>query len=315
MSELITLGETMVAFTPNSRGALRYVPSFCARIAGAESNVAIGISKLGHSASWISRLGKDEFGQLILNATRAEGVNCDSVIFDDSHRTGIMFKELGAHETKVYYYRENSAASCLCPEDLNEEDFKKAKILHLSGITPVLSKSCLDTVDYAIDLAKKHNLKLSFDPNIRKKLWGKTDYESLIRNITLASDIVLLGLDEAEILFKTRDADKIFDTVLHNNPNAYVAIKDGAKGSIVASCYKRKVLPPHPCRCIEPIGAGDAFSAGFLAGILEGKDIVACGQMGNIAGALATETEGDIEGYPSKEKMYTELNGSTEIYR
>lgn len=315
MSELITLGETMVAFTPNARGALRYVPSFHARIAGAESNVAIGISKLGHSASWISRLGNDEFGQLILNATRAEGVDCTSVIFDDCHRTGIMFKEMGANETKVYYYRENSAASHLCPEDLNEENFKNARILHLTGITPVLSRSCLDTVHHAVDLAKKTNLKLSFDPNIRKKLWGKADYESLIREITLASDIVLLGLDEAEILFKTRDADKIFDIVLTNNPHTYIAIKDGAKGSIVANSHTRKVLPPHPCRCIEPIGAGDAFSAGFLAGILEGKDIVKCGRMGNIAGALATETEGDIEGYPSKQKMYAELNGSLEIYR
>lgn len=315
MSELITLGETMVAFTPSAKGALRYIPSFSARIAGAESNVAIGLSKLGHSASWISRLGKDEFGQLILNATRAEGVDCSSVVYDKNHRSGVMFKEMGAHETKVYYYRENSAASHMCPEDLNETDFKNAKIVHLTGITPVLSKSCEQTVQKAIELVKKHQLKLSFDPNIRKKLWRDKNFEPLIREITLASDVILLGLDEAEVLFQTKDSDKIFDILLNNNPNAFIAIKDGARGSKVANSKTRKELPPHPCRRVEPIGAGDAYSAGFLAGVLEEKDIVTCGQMGNIAGALATETEGDIEGYPSREKMEIELNGSAEIFR
>lgn len=315
MSELITLGETMVAFTPSAKGALRYIPSFSARIAGAESNVAIGLSKLGHSASWLSRLGNDEFGQLILNATRAEGVDCSSVIYDKNHRTGVMFKEMGANETKVYYYRENSAASHMCPEDLHESDFKNAKIVHLTGITPVLSKSCEQTIQKAVELAKQYKLKLSFDPNIRKKLWRDNNYEPLIREITLASDIILLGLDEAEVLFQTTNSDKIFDILLNHNPNAYIAIKDGARGSKVANSQTRKELPPHPCHCVEPIGAGDAFSAGFLAGVLEEKDIVTCGQMGNIAGALATETEGDIEGYPSKEKMEIELSGSSEIYR
>ena len=114
MPQLITIGETMAAFTPDSVGALRYVQNFGIRTAGAESNVAVGLAKLGLEAAWVSRLGTDEFGCFIRNQLRAEGVDCSRVIYDPDHRTGIMFKETGVGETKVFYYRENSAASHLC---------------------------------------------------------------------------------------------------------------------------------------------------------------------------------------------------------
>ena len=113
MPKLITIGETMAAFTPDAPGPLRYVTGFGIRTAGAESNVAVGLAKLGVEAAWLSRLGKDEFGVFIRNQLRAEGVDCSRVIFDPDHRTGIMFKETGVGETKVFYYRENSAASHL----------------------------------------------------------------------------------------------------------------------------------------------------------------------------------------------------------
>ena len=143
MPQLITIGETMAAFTPDSVGALRYVQNFGIRTAGAESNVAVGLAKLGLEAAWVSRLGTDEFGCFIRNQLRAEGVDCSRVIYDPDHRTGIMFKETGVGETKVFYYRENSAASHLCPEDVTPALLDGVKVLHMSGITPVLSESCL----------------------------------------------------------------------------------------------------------------------------------------------------------------------------
>lgn len=143
MPQLITIGETMAAFTPNTPGPLRYVQGFGIRTAGAESNVAVGLAKLGLNAAWISRLGDDEFGRFIRNQLRAEGVDCSHVIFDPDHRTGVMFKETGVGETKVFYYRENSAASHLSPEDLSPALFEGVRMVHLSGITPVLSESCL----------------------------------------------------------------------------------------------------------------------------------------------------------------------------
>lgn len=176
MPQLITIGETMAAFTPDSVGALRYVQNFGIRTAGAESNVAVGLAKLGLEAAWVSRLGTDEFGYFIRNQLRAEGVDCSRVIYDPDHRTGIMFKETSVGETKVFYYRENSAASHLCPEDVTPALLDGVKILHMSGITPVLSESCLEMTKAAFALAKEKGVAISFDPNIRRKLWQGQDY-------------------------------------------------------------------------------------------------------------------------------------------
>lgn len=155
MAKVVALGETMAALTPGSSGALRYVTDYRIRIAGAESNVAVGLSKLGIETAWISRVGEDELGYFVRNQIRSEGVDCREVIFDPEHRTGLMLKETGALETKVFYYRENSAASHLSPKDLKEEMLQQAELLYLTGITPVLSESCERTVREAIPLRKK----------------------------------------------------------------------------------------------------------------------------------------------------------------
>lgn len=320
MPQVITLGETMAVFTPCASGPLRYISEYRLRIAGAESNTAIGLEKLGVSTAWLSRLGADEFGRFVCSQIRAEGVDCRSVVFDETHRTGLMVKELGAGETRVYYYRENSAASFMQPQDLSKELFagteaEKPRILHLTGITPVLSESCRQTVLAAVRLAKRHGLLVSFDPNIRKKLWGNTDYSPLLREITLQSEIVLLGLDEAEVLFGLREPDAIFDRLFAGGCAQYAAIKNGAHGAWAASAGQRIQLPPHPCRCIEPIGAGDGFNAGFLAGILQAGDLETAGRMGCVCGALATQTPGDIEGYPDAAQLRAALGQSRTVYR
>lgn len=315
MPQLITIGETMAAFTPNTPGPLRYVQGFGIRTAGAESNVAVGLAKLGLNAAWISRLGDDEFGRFIRNQLRAEGVDCSHVIFDPDHRTGVMFKETGVGETKVFYYRENSAASHLSPEDLSPALFEGVRMVHLSGITPVLSESCLAATRAAFALARQAGSLVSFDPNIRKKLWRGQDFVPLIRSLTLQSDIVLLGLDEAETLFGLRDPDAVFDTLFRDGRARYAAIKDGGRGAWVADSASRRKLPPYPCHPVEPIGAGDGFNAGFLAGLLQGRSTADAGRMGAICGALATQTPGDAEGYPDEAQMAAALNGSKIIYR
>ena len=245
MPQLITIGETMAAFTPDSVGALRYVQNFGIRTAGAESNVAVGLAKLGLEAAWVSRLGTDEFGCFIRNQLRAEGVDCSRVIYDPDHRTGIMFKETGVGETKVFYYRENSAASHLCSEDVTPALLDGVKVLHMSGITPVLSESCLAMTKAAFALAKEKGVAISFDPNIRRKLWRGQDYAPLIRELTLQSEIVLLGLDEADALFGLRDPDAIFDLLFRDGCAQYVAIKDGGNGAWVADKTTREKLPPY----------------------------------------------------------------------
>lgn len=189
------------------------------------------------------------------------------------------------------------------------------KVLHMSGITPVLSESCLAMTKAAFALAKEKGVAISFDPNIRRKLWRGQDYAPLIRELTLQSEIVLLGLDEADALFGLRDPDAIFDLLFRDGCAQYVAIKDGGNGAWVADKTTREKLPPYPCKPIEPIGAGDGFNAGFLAGILQGRDVVTAGRMGAICGALATQTPGDVEGYPDAAQMEAALTGAAITYR
>lgn len=314
MPDLITIGETMAVMAPRESGPLRYVTDYRLRMAGAESNLAIGIAKLGRSAAWISRLGTDEMGDFVLNAIRAEGVDCSCVRRDPEHRTGLMLKELSAGETRVYYYRENSAASHLSPADLSETTFRSARILHLTGITPVLSESCEKTVLAAAELAHRLGLPVSFDPNIRRKLWKNRDYTPLMRALLLSSQIAMLGLDEAETLLGTSNVETIVTTLLRAGVS-WIAVKDGAKGAYVANRERICFIPPYPCKAIDPVGAGDAFNAGFLTGILEGRDPETCGRMGGIAGAMATQNTGDIEGIPSRAQLEGKLASQKEIYR
>ncbi len=315
MPQLITMGETMVGFVPSSKEPLRYVTEYTTKIAGAESNLAIGVRKLGHSAGWISKLGDDEFGHLILNRVRGEGIDVSQVKFDDSRPSGIMFKDKSLKETKIFYYRENSAACNLSPDDIEEDYIASAEVLHLTGITPVLSENCRLAVETTVQYARKHHVDISFDPNIRLKMWGKTDYTDLILRILKQSGIVLLGLSEAKILLQSEDIDEIFRTIFAFGAAKYVAVKDGARGAWVSDGHEPVHCPPVDCESIDPVGAGDAFNAGFISGILDGRPVETCGEMGNIMGGMATQSLGDFEGLPSKEDMQNYLSKRSIVYR
>ena len=315
MAQLVTIGETMAAFAPDRIGPLRYVSGYSIRTAGAESNTAIGVAKLGVSAAWVSRLGADEFGQYIRNQIRAEGVDCTGVTFDPAHRTGVMFKQTGSGETSVFYYRENSAASHMAPQDLPEEMFRDCRILHLSGITPVLSDSCAETVQAAVRLAKSCGAKLSFDPNIRKKLWKGRDCVPLLQRLATDAEIVLMGLDEAETLFGTRDVRALCAELFATGCAEVIALKDGGNGAWIADRSGCIRLEPQPCRCIDPIGAGDSFNAGVLAGLLQGRTLDEAGRMGAVCGALASEVPGDVEGCPDAARLEAILSGAETVYR
>jgi 2-dehydro-3-deoxygluconokinase len=304
MPELIAFGETMAAFTPQESAPLRYVGNFRLRIAGTESNTAIGVRKLGHSAGWISRVGDDELGRFVVNAIRAEGVDTEGVRVDVGLQTGLMIKETcGAGETRVYYYRANSAFAGYLPEMLPLSYLQDAKVCYLTGITPVLGTGCRDAVFEMAARARDAGVLVAFDPNIRYKLWGGQDHSPMIRELLCKADIALLGIGEAKTLFGTQSPEEICGILLEAGVR-YIALKDGAAGAYIADEHKTYLhIPPYPCQSIDPIGAGDAFNAGFLAGILEGRPLVECGKMGAICGALVTQTTGDVEGQPTKEEI------------
>jgi len=297
--DVVTLGETMVLFIPTSVGPLRFANTFEKTIGGAESNVAIGLARLGHRAGWISRLGNDEFGLFVRNFIRGEGVDTSRVIFDDRHPTAVFFKERQAgREPRVYYYRKGSAASRMSPEDLDETYIREARILHLTGITPALSESCAAAVERAIELAKKHGLLVVFDPNIRLKLWSREEARRVLMDVASRCDIVLPGLDEGRILTGERTPEAIAARLLENGARAAV-VKMGKRGAYYATRKKTGYVEGYPVEpIVDPIGAGDAFAAGFLSGLLRGWSYREAIRLGNRAGAYALTVAGDVEGLP-----------------
>lgn len=315
MFDVITVGETMVSFIPKEKEKIRYAHSFCKRVAGAESNVAIGLSKLGKKSGWISKLGNDEFGEFILRELRGEGVDTSRVIRTDRYPTGIMFKETSyLNDTSVFYYRQNSAASTLSVSDLDEEYIKQAKILHLTGVTPALSNSCREVFEYLADFAKKNGILLSFDPNIRLKLWSEKEAVQCLKGVLTQSDIVLINQQEAKILLDIQETEAIIDR-LRSFGAQKIAVKLGPQGAVVADQQHIYRCPQIDVPVVDNIGAGDAFNAGFLFGILEGKDTQMCGTIGSMMGSLAVASVGDTEGLPDREQIRKYLNHEKIIYR
>lgn len=304
MAEVITFGETMVSFTPQEHTRLSYGPALNMRIAGAESNTAIGLSRMGHSTAFISRIGTDSLGQFLLRSIRAEGIDTSMVNQDPEHPTGIMVKEPRLHaETVVYYYRTDSAASHMSCEDIPEQEIAKAKILHFTGITPILSASCRQMTYRAMEIAAAHHCAVSFDPNIRLKLWKDQDYTALMRDCISCATYLLAGLDECRILYHTDEVERIADQAFAAGRLECLALKDGSRGAWICDRQGIHKVAPADCMCVDPVGAGDAFNAGFLAGILDGKSYIDSGALGALCGARATEAYGDTEGLSTKAEL------------
>ena len=296
--DVLTFGETMVLFNPENQGPLRYVNTFAKSIGGADSNVAMALVRLGHDVGWFSKLGNDEFGRYVQNAIRAEGVDVSRVRFDEEASTGILFKErFNSENPNVYYYRKGSAASKFCIEDLDLEYIKTAKIIHITGITPALSESARDAVFKVIEIAKKNGITISFDPNIRLKLWSLEEAKPVLLDIAKKSDIILPGVSEGEMLLDNSDekeiANKFIEIVCK-----IVAVKLGEDGCYVANKKESAYIKGFSIKPEDTVGAGDGFAAGFLSGILRSFDINECGLYANAVGAMATLVKGDMEGFP-----------------
>ena len=308
MPDIVTLGETFTVMVPSQSGPLRYVQSFYKVVGGAESNVAIAASRLGHTSGWISRLGKDEFGAFVYNFLRGEGVDVSRALFDETAPTGVNFKELREGEnSRNYTYRRLSAASQMNAGDIDEEYIRQAKILHVTGITPALSDSCCAAVFAAIDIAKSAGVTISFDPNIRLKLWPLEVARPILHRMAECCDLFLPGAKELEQMYPGQSPDDVVNMLMKKGVKK-VIIKNGDKGCRTYSSQGNQIIPAFKVRCVDSIGAGDGFVAGFLVGQLRGLDDYASGRLGNAVGALAVTVLGDIEGYPTNEELIKFVN-------
>jgi 2-dehydro-3-deoxygluconokinase len=307
--DVVTLGESMVLLVPTTRGLLRHAHSFERFVAGAESNTAIGLARLGHRVAWISRVGDDEFGQCVLHAIQGEGVDVSNVRIDQQHPTGIYFKERrGAGITRIYYYRADSAASHLSPEDLNPDIIGSAKYLHLSGITPALSQSCREAVLHAAETAQQASVKISFDPNLRLKLWSLDEAKKFFHEVVSKVNFILLNEEEIQLLTGESNIQKAAKLLIQQGPSR-VIIKMGERGARSVSVSEVVHVPALKVEVVEAVGAGDAFDAGFLSGQLRNWSAKQALRLGNIMGAFATTASGDTEGLPCWKEVQAHFDG------
>lgn len=312
--DVVTVGETMALFTPETSGKMRYAANYSRKFAGAETNVAIGLQRLGRKTGWISKIGDDELGEGLVSFVRGEGVDVSQVKKDSYAPTGLYFKELRKEQdVRVYYYRTGSAASRLGASDIKEDYIAKAKYLHLTGITPALSESCAEAVMRAIQYAEKHGVSIIFDPNIRTKLWSSKDKaREVLLKIAAKADIVLPGISEAKFLFGENSIDQYAKKFIHNGASM-VIIKEGSKGAHYFTEEGQGFVPSyHVARVVDPIGAGDGFAAGVLSGLLENLSLEKAIARGNAVGAMVTMVSGDVEGLPDLAEIEAFLNDNKE---
>lgn len=302
-SEVVTIGETMALLRSSKPGPVELGSSFELGFGGAESNVAIGLSRLGVGSTWLSALGRDAFGSIIRHSIESEGVRVVAPI-DPDRPTGLMMKSHQNHgDPLVRYYRGGSAASAVELTPVVEEAVLNARWIHLTGIFPALSESCKNTALDIVDLAVEHGIPFSFDVNYRAQLWSKDVARSTLLGIVSEASIVFGGKEELELLVgEHRSTDDLMKAVSDCGPPEVVA-KLGADGAQCSLSSQVWSLPAHPTVVLDTVGAGDAFVAGYLSQRLANESPERSLLRGVICGALACTQLGDWEGTPTREEI------------
>ncbi|WP_110336087.1 sugar kinase [Prauserella flavalba] len=292
MAEVVTLGETMVSL--RAEGLVRLGTSFRSSIAGAESNVAIGLSRLGHSVRWLGRVGADEPGELVLRTLRAEGVEVSTVERDDAAPTGlILFEQRLPDVTRVQYHRSGSAGSRLSAADVVLDG--DVRLLHLTGITPALGDGPREAVERAVARARELGATVSFDVNHRARLWSAADAAPVLTPLARRADVVIGSGDELDLVGGVN--------ALLTAGVREVVTKLGADGAAVSTPDGEQRAPGHRVPVADSVGAGDAFTAGYLSALLDGLGPAERLARGNRAGAFAVATAGDWEGLPTRAEL------------
>ncbi|MDP9207687.1 MAG: sugar kinase [Actinomycetota bacterium] len=300
---LLAVGETMALLTAAEVGRLRHASSLTLGVAGAESNVAIGARRLGCPAAWVGRVGEDELGELVVSRIRAEGVDVGGVVRDPGAPTSLMLKERRtADMVRVLYYRRNGPGSRLQPADLDPAQVAAAGVLHVTGITPALGDSARATVDHAIELARAAGVPVSFDCNYRSALWPPDRAAAVCRDLAARADIVFAGDDEAELLGLEGDPPDLARG-LAALATGHAVVKLGARGAVAAVDGQVHSVEGLRVQAVDPVGAGDAFVAGYLAETLAGRPVPERLTTAAACGAFAVTVPGDWEGLPSRDEL------------
>lgn len=292
--DVVGLGETMVQLVPDGAPGFTGTDRAMLHQAGAESNVVIGLSRLGARTAWVSRLGDDAFGARIRDALAAEGVDCGAVAVDAAAQTGLFVKEVRGDTRKVHYYRKDSAASRMTRADVERALALEPRVLLSSGVTAALSGSCEAALRFAVEAAPASGSVFAFDVNYRPVLWPTVaEASAVLCDIAEGSDLVFIGLDEAEALWGCETPDEVRRTL--STPETLV-VKDGPRAATVYAGGHREEVPALPVEVVDAVGAGDAFAAGFLFGTLRGwgsVDSVKAGHRLAAAALVSTTDQGE----------------------
>jgi 2-dehydro-3-deoxygluconokinase len=306
--ELVALGEALIAFVARPAGPLHEARQFSAHVAGAESNVAVGVARLGHRVSFAGRVGDDAFGSMIVRRLLAEGVATEHLVRDSEAPTGLLFRNLREFPPpEVVYRRQGSAGSRLAPDDVRSavDGLPPGTVVHVSGVTPALSQSCRAALLVLAETARARELRLFVDVNYRTRLWSMDAAAPVLRNLVASASIVTASRHEAAMLTGEDNAFDAAAALVGLGPHV-VVIRDDALGA-VASTGSHSAPIVVPSRVVQPavdaVGAGDAFNAGLIASLLEDQSLPDAIASAHLCGAAAVGVIGDIEGLPTRHEL------------
>lgn len=296
----------MALLIADTTGPLEEVEHFTRAMSGAEVNVSIGLSRLGHPVEYLTRLGDDPFGHYIANALKKNEIGTSLVTYDDVYRTGIQLKNRVTDGSDPYapYYRKGSAASHITISEIDAIDLTDVELVHVTGIPPALSQSARKATFRLMDRAKEAGIFITFDPNLRPVLWEDEETMCTVLNqLAAKADIVLPGIGECKILVGTEDKKEAADFYQKLGVKT-VIIKDGSKGAYVQTADENYDVAGYKVeKVVDTVGAGDGFAVGVLSGILEGLDLKDSVKRGNAIGAIQVMNIGDNEGLPTPKEL------------
>ncbi len=303
MPDLLCLGEPLLEFSSVQRdGETVYLQGY----GGDTSNCAIAAARLGAGVGYVTAVGDDAFGKEFLALWRREGVEVSGVAVDPQAPTGIYFITYRDGQHEFSYRRAGSAASRMRPESLPLADIRNARMLHVSGISQAIGDSACDAVFAAIAAARDAGVRVSYDTNLRLKLWPLARARAVIHAAMAQADIALPGLEDARQLTGLEDPQAIVDFYLSLGPKV-VALTMGAAGTLVATPELRETVPVHRVEQVDATAAGDTFDGAFLARLLTGDEVVAAARYANVAAALSTLGYGAVAPMPTAAQVEAAL--------
>jgi 2-dehydro-3-deoxygluconokinase len=301
--DMVTVGESMALFMGPPAAPLRPGGHATFSFAGAESNVAIGASRLGHRVAYVSRLGNDDMGRAILQSLRGEGVGTCGVRLDDEHPTSLMVRQ---HRTAdlvtVSYYRREGAGSRICPDDIDAELIRRCRLLHITGITQSLSATACEAIEYAVSVATAAGVRVSLDVNYRNLMWSPEVAGRTLRRLLSCVDILFGDENELLMLRPGASADAAAES-MQGDAVGEVVLKRGGRGASVWDDAGRLDMPAVAVTAVDPVGAGDAFVAGYLSAYLDGAGVDERLRRAVACGAFAVSVRGDWEGNPRRDEL------------